>query len=660
MKFRLKEAPAGYEEGVRELLEERGHRLLGTGEDGGRELVVELCLRESPEKKVRVSYCGARQENGEKTGSGELISCHKTFLFRALMLLLQRLEASEESFTLEEEVWLDRDGVMLDCSRNSVLRPEMIRRYIRLLASLGMNTLMLYTEDTYEVPEYPYFGAFRGRFTKQELHGLACYADQFGIEMVPCIQALAHLKNTLRWKAMGKMQDTDDILMVGEEEVYRFVEACIRNASEPFLTKRIHLGMDEAWSLGLGNYLHKNGYHSKAEIMSAHLERVAEICRKLGLSPMIWSDMYLRMSSPDNDYYDVPLDSDLSQAVKPPENVTLIYWDYYHTDRSFYEAYLRMHRQLSDKVIFAGGGWVWNGVSPNLKGARQTMEAGLNACKISGVREAFCTMWQDDGAETPMGAGLVSIVRFAEHGFARYVSEEELKARFAFLTGVEYDTFMILEEFDGVPGGEFYDNPSKYLLYQDALLGLFDAQMKGWDVRGYYDGLRSRLAAAKKPQDKEEGHAGWLGTYAGKILELYQALAEALMVKGPLGCALSAAYEQKDKKELERLASEEIPACMEKIRTYLDCREALWNVESGIFGFEVLDIRLGGLLARLERAGKRVRAYVSGGIDSLPELEEPRVAFLPAEGTEEGWEKHPARPVCSCNSWQTIVSASPI
>ena len=101
MKFRLKEAPAGYEEGVRELLEERGHRLLGTGEDGGRELVVELYLKESPEKKVRVSYCGARQENGEKTGSGELISCHKTFLFRALMLLLQRLEASEESFTLE-------------------------------------------------------------------------------------------------------------------------------------------------------------------------------------------------------------------------------------------------------------------------------------------------------------------------------------------------------------------------------------------------------------------------------------------------------------------------------------------------------------------------------------------------------------------------------
>ena len=189
-----------------------------------------------------------------------------------------------------------------------------------------MNTLMLYTEDTYEVPEYPYFGAYRGRYSASELRELSEYADRFGIEMIPCIQALAHLKNALRWEAMRGMQDTDDILMAGGEEVYRFLEACIRRATEPFLTKRVHLGMDEAWSLGLGNYLHKNGYHPKTEIMADHLERVAEICRRLGLKPMIWSDMYLRMSSKDNDYYDIPLDSDLSGAVKPPEDVTLVYW----------------------------------------------------------------------------------------------------------------------------------------------------------------------------------------------------------------------------------------------------------------------------------------------------------------------------------------------
>ena len=31
-------------------------------------------------------------------------------------------------------------------------------------------------------------------------------------------------------------------------------------------TRKVHLGMDEAWSLGLGKYLIKNGYTPKREI----------------------------------------------------------------------------------------------------------------------------------------------------------------------------------------------------------------------------------------------------------------------------------------------------------------------------------------------------------------------------------------------------------
>lgn len=593
MIFRLKNVPEGYEKAAGELLKERGYALREPGEEknAGEGAVIDLSIELTEEKKVSVSCAD---------GSAVLSACDKAFVFRALMRLVRELEkrGSEESFQVEEQVWLDRNGVMLDCSRNSVLTMDMIKWYIRFEASLGMNTMMLYTEDTYEVEEYPYFGAYRGRYSSEELHELAVYADQFGIEMIPCIQALAHLKNTLRWEAMAGMQDTDDILMVGESEVYRFVEACIRRATEPFLTKRVHLGMDEAWSLGLGKYLHKNGYHPKSEIMAAHLEQVAQICRKLGLEPMIWSDMYLRMSSQNNDYYDLPLDADLSGAVKPPADVALVYWDYYHTDENFYRQYLRMHSQLSDKVIFAGGGWVWNGVSPNLKGAKDTTEPAMRAVKEAGIREAVCTMWQDDGAETPMGAGLSSIVRFAEHGFAKEVSEEALKEQFEFLTGTSWEACEILGEFDRPQGSAFYDNPSKYLLYQDVLIGLFDEQIRNWDVKSYYEGLRDRLLKALEEGMKRNCtqkncmqilQRG--GGYAEEVLSLYVCLADALSVKAPLGRKMHEAYEKKDRQALVALAEKEIPLAMEKIRVYRDRREALWNRESRIFGFEVLDIR---------------------------------------------------------------------
>ena len=684
MYFKLMNGRETYLEGMRELLEERHHQVISedAGDrvdpvlNGGLETPVEVWMElipeeeSGPENHVVLTDYGCEMAGGLKRGKAVLRACGKTFLFRALMTLVRELEkqvtmhagASMESYSHRENVYLDKNGIMLDCSRNSVLNVETIKKYIRLQASLGMNTMMLYTEDTYEVPEYPYFGAFRGRYTREELKECDDYADLFGIEMVPCIQALAHLKTALRWDVMQGTRDTEDILMVGEEKTYDFVKACIRSVSETFRSRRVHLGMDEAWSLGLGNYLLKNGYHTKAEIMTEHLERVTDICRELGLEPMIWSDMYLRMNSPASEYYDVPLDTDLSGAVKPPKEIGLVYWDYYHADEEFYKAYLHMHRQLSDKVVFAGGGWVWNGLAPNFRVAFSTTEAAMRACKAEGVREAVCTMWQDDGAETPMAAGLPSIVLFAEHGFSEQPDREQLKEQFEFLTGSSYDAYLALGEFDAVPGSREYDNPSKYLFYQDILLGLFDGQAAvaekamedgaakdgngsswGNNLDTYYDLLREKL------QDL----AGSEAAVEDEILELYIHLADVLSVKAGIGNRLCAAYKAKDMAGLKKIANEEIPSCMEKVKEYKRCREAVWDKESKIYGFEVLDIRIGGLLARMETAQRRLLAYAGGRIDSLPELEEERLPYRPVKDGEE-------RTLCSCSTWRMIVSASPV
>ena len=62
-----------------------------------------------------------------------------------------------------------RFGTQIDCSRNAVMNVDAVKRWIDLTAAMGHNTLMLYTEDTYEVPEYPYFGYMRGRYSFEEL-----------------------------------------------------------------------------------------------------------------------------------------------------------------------------------------------------------------------------------------------------------------------------------------------------------------------------------------------------------------------------------------------------------------------------------------------------------------------------------------------------------
>ncbi len=57
---------------------------------------------------------------------------------------------------------MKRFGVMLDSSRNAVMKPEQVKKFIKTLAGFGYNMLQLYPEDTYEVENEPYFWYMRG------------------------------------------------------------------------------------------------------------------------------------------------------------------------------------------------------------------------------------------------------------------------------------------------------------------------------------------------------------------------------------------------------------------------------------------------------------------------------------------------------------------
>ena len=59
----------------------------------------------------------------------------------------------------------DNFGVMIDCSRNAVPSVERLKLFFSVIAKMGYNVAMLYTEDTFEVENEPYFGYKRGRYS---------------------------------------------------------------------------------------------------------------------------------------------------------------------------------------------------------------------------------------------------------------------------------------------------------------------------------------------------------------------------------------------------------------------------------------------------------------------------------------------------------------
>ena len=171
-------------------------------------------------------------------------------------------------------------GLMLDCSRNAVAKPDHVKRLLCMMALMGYTYLELYTEDTYELPGEPYFGYKRGRYSAKELTEIIDFAHIFGIEVVPCIQTLAHLSHLANWQPYSDHMDIDDILLVGDERTYALIRKMLTFCKEVFRTDRINIGLDEAFFLGRGQHQNIHGYRPKHEIYMEHMKKVFDMCRK--------------------------------------------------------------------------------------------------------------------------------------------------------------------------------------------------------------------------------------------------------------------------------------------------------------------------------------------------------------------------------------------
>ncbi|HHV95601.1 MAG TPA: beta-N-acetylhexosaminidase [Clostridiaceae bacterium] len=586
-----------------------------------------------------------------KAGKGYISYKEKIHFFRALGLFVQSIRENKEKesnidFELSEKIYFDKNGIMFDVSRNAVLKPETIKYFLRKMALMGLNLCMLYTEDTYEVEGWPYFGYMRGRYTYEELKDIDDYADIFGIELIPCIQTLAHLANPLRWGSMAELKDTSSVLLVGNEKVYKLIEDMIVSVSKPFRSKRIHIGMDEAMDLGLGRYLDLNGYRSRFDIMIEHLNKVIEITNKHNLQPMMWSDMFFRLASKTRSYYELNniIPDDVISSV--PENVDLVYWDYYHDDKEFYTEYIKKHKKFKNKIIFAGGTWTWTGPAVNYGKTFITTNSAIEACKEEGIREIFCTAWGDNGAETNLLASLLGLQLYAEHGYSKKLTMEKLKRRFKFCAGIDADAFLDISLLDATPGtnpgNTDCSNPSKYLLYQDPLTGLFDGDIKGLELRTHYASIKSKYEAYSKVNPTFE-----------LLFNFYEKLASALEIKSELGLDIINAYKTGNKEKLMKIACETIPETLSRIEMLRNTWRELWFSTNKPFGFEIIDIRLGGVEARLQSTQMRLKEYVSGECKSIEELEQERLPIV-RRGESDDYK------IGGYYRWNLIVSACPI
>lgn len=582
-------------------------------------------------KAVFDEGCNGIEAVGDENGITVTYS-KRSYLFRAIGLIA---EQNSTSFCIKETARFESNGMMVDCSRNAVLKPERVKELIRYMAKAGMNTLMLYTEDTYEVEGQPYFGYMRGRYSVNELRELDEYAYGYGIEMIPCIQTLGHMGMVLKWQVYDYYKDTDDILCVDKDRTYELIERMIESCRKSFRSKKIHIGMDEAEMIGRGNYYYVYGNSSKTELFLRHLDRVAEICEKYGLEPMFWSDMIFKLVNGGNYRGREPVPQEIADRL--PKNVTPIYWEYLREEPEQYDCLMKNHLKINKNTVFANGIWKWMSFLPSIAPSMRRTRISLKACKQNGIKSIFATVWGDGGADAALFSILPGMQLQAELGFCDDISEERLAERLKTCSGACYGDFAILDCPDLTESqNNGLTNPNKYLLFQDALLGLFDRHIPENTAAGY--GILNKKAeviAAK------EGPCRYLFKTAA-------ALYGALELKAELGKNLKAAYDNGNKEFLKNAALNIIPELIRRTEEFHHCLMRQWMHENKPFGFEVQELRIGGMIQRLKTTAERLQMYLNGELADIPELEEKRLPFGCSEENEH---------LCCCR-WISMVTAS--
>ncbi len=496
------------------------------------------------------------------------------------------------------------------------MRPEQVKRFIDVIVKLGYNTLQLYTEDTYEVEDEPYFGFMRGAYTGKELRDIDAYALSKGVELIPCIQTLAHFSAPSKNEPLKHLFDVNDILLCEEESTYQFIEKCFQSIAKNFSSRLVNIGMDEAHMLGLGKYLKKHGYTEKFDILTRHLSRVAQIAEKYGFTPHMWSDMFFRPIN-DGAYWGRNLHVPQSVCKQIPKDVELAYWDYYTQDQAQYDDMISAHLEMNRRVWFVGGAWSYCGFAPYNRYTLDSMKPAMHSVRQYGVQDVLITMWGNGGKECSFFALLPALYTIRQYADGNF-DDEKIKRDFEKIIGIGYDDFCLLDIPNESVGPKFNgsgwpENPSKTLLYQDVFQGIYDGDMQSRKPIDYTSHVQKLYSLVPK-----------MGEYA-YIPQMLADLCSVLECKADLGLKTRKAYRDKNKKELSALISLYTQA-IERLDILHESFYALWHKENKPFGWEVHDLRLGGLQRRLKTCIKKIEAYLLGEENALEELDS---ALLP-------------------------------
>ena len=259
------------------------------------------------------------------------------------------------------------------------------------------------------------------------------------------------------------------------------------------------------------------------------------------------------------------------------------------------------------------------GTAPDNGLSRRIMDIAFPVAKEFGVTDILMTTWGDFGNECPFYA-IMPAFWYAAHKL--YPCAAELDDMVMAFTGYTCAQWQIADEINYMVRLDTkISNASIWALHNDLLIGMMDCHIPN-DADEHYCKLYNRLL----PLSEFDSQFSY-------IFRLYAALCNVMAGKTTFSKRLRRAYLAEDRQTMAAM-QKELPVLKQKIEEFRRVFRALWMTDNKGFGFEVMDIRYGGMAARCQTVYDVLEDYLNGTIQRIYELEEERLPYW-ADALEE-------------------------
>lgn len=202
--------------------------------------------------------------------------------------------------TIVDEPQYPMRGFMIDAGRKYIPM-DYLYNLVKIMSYYKMNTLQIHLNDngmsklfdndwdkTYaafrlECDTYPSLTAKDGSYTKQEFIALQKFAESYGVEIIPEIDAPAHsLAFTHYRPSLGSKEYGMDHLDLSNPDVYPFMDALwkeyIGGENPVFIGPRVNIGTDE----------YSNAKQEVVEQFRKFTDHYLELIQSYGKQPALW------------------------------------------------------------------------------------------------------------------------------------------------------------------------------------------------------------------------------------------------------------------------------------------------------------------------------------------------------------------------------------